>query len=178
MTTIGVIADTHVPQRLAQLPEGIERVFRGVELIVHAGDVNKRYVLVQLNRIAPTLAVAGNADLFGSGLPAKRVVEIAGKRIGLIHGHGSWLRYLVHKVTDLPKYNKRRYCHMAYEAFVDERVDAIVFGHTHRPDRVMHRGVLLFNPGPVAPKYYETAGPQIGLMHIDSNEIHTEIVKL
>jgi putative phosphoesterase len=178
MTTIGIIADTHVPQRLPQLPGGIERVFRGVELILHAGDVNKRYVLDQLNGIAPTLAVAGNADLFRSGLPARRVIEIAGRRIGLIHGHGSWLHYLLHKLTDLPKYNKRRYRHMAYDAFMDNRVDVIVFGHTHRPDITTHRGVLLFNPGSVAPEYYETAGPQIGLLHIASNGIRAELVKL
>jgi len=178
MTTLGIIADTHVPQRMPQLPEGIARAFRSVELILHAGDVNKNYVLEQLNRIAPTLAVAGNADLFRSGLPAKRVIEIAGKRIGLVHGHGSWWLYLLHKITDLPTYNKSRYRYMAYAAFVDDHVDAIVFGHTHRPDVKTHRGVLLFNPGSVAPKYYETTGPQIGLLHIDADQIRTEIIKL
>lgn len=178
MTTIGVIADTHVPQRLPHLPHELESAFRGVEVILHAGDVNKAYVLEQLNHIAPTLAVAGNADLFRSGLPSKRVITIAGKRIGLTHGHGSWLRYLLFKFVDIPKYDKHRYARVAYEAFAHTPLDVIVFGHTHRPHVTSIDGVLMFNPGPIAPDYYETQGPQVGLLQIKRGRIDVRIIKL
>ena len=35
---VGVIADTHVPEFLPALPEGIAGLFQGVDLILHAGD--------------------------------------------------------------------------------------------------------------------------------------------
>ena len=101
MATIGVIADTHVPQRLRRLPDGIPAAFRGVDLILHAGDLNSVRVMAELEEIAPVQAVVGNADLFRSGLPLTRVLEIEGRRIGLTHGHGGWARYLVGKGRDL-----------------------------------------------------------------------------
>ena len=57
-------------------------------------------------------------------------------------------------------------------------VDAIVFGHTHRPHCEVRSGVLLFNPGPIAPTYYTTPGPQIGLLHVSAQGMTTEIIRL
>ncbi|HEY4688291.1 MAG TPA: YfcE family phosphodiesterase [Anaerolineae bacterium] len=180
MPTIGIITDTHIPQRLPRLPDGIGVAFRGVELILHAGDVNKRCVLDDLNRIAPTLAVAGNADLFGSGLPARRIVQVGGRRIGLTHGHGSWPRYLWRKIVDAlaREYDTDFYARAALAEFQGDRVDAVVFGHTHRPCQIRLNGVLMFNPGPVAPAYYTTRGPQVGLLHIDARGVRAEVIEL
>jgi putative phosphoesterase len=178
MPRVGVIADTHVPQRLARLPDGIADAFRGVDLILHAGDLNKRRVLDDLNRIALTLAVAGNADLFGTGLPARRVIEIGGKRIGLTHGHGNWPRYLWRKMIDLLGYNNEFYARAARAEFERDRVDAVIFGHTHRPYLSTLGGVLVFNPGPVAPDYYTTRGPQVGLLRIEPDRLGAEVIEL
>jgi predicted phosphodiesterase len=52
----------------------------------------------------------------------------------------------------------------------------IVFGHTHRFYRAERSGILLFNPGPVAPDFYNTTGPQVGLLHVTSQTIISEIV--
>jgi putative phosphoesterase len=176
MATIGIIADTHVPQRLPRLPAGIASAFRGVDLIMHAGDINARQVLNELEAIAPVIAVAGNADLFRHGLPLTRVFESEGKRIGLVHGHGGWSRYLVSKVRDQLGYSEEYYLNIVQRSFGP--VDAIVFGHTHRVYRAVRSGVLLFNPGPVAPTYYHTTGPQVGLLHVSSQSIDTEVVRL
>jgi len=54
---VGVISDTHGLLR----PEA-ERALRGVDLIVHAGDVGHPKVLTKLRRIAPVFAVRGNVD--------------------------------------------------------------------------------------------------------------------
>ena len=178
MPTVGIIADTHIPQRLKSLPDGIGRVFRGVDLILHAGDLNQTRVLEELECIAPTLAVVGNADLFGAGLPARRVVEIAGMRIGLTHGHGNWPRYLWRKLVDAFGYDGDFYTRAARAEFERERVDAIVFGHTHRPCHTLIDGVLMFNPGPVAPRYYVTRGPQVGLLHVGANGLRAEVIEL
>ncbi len=176
MATIGVIADTHIPQRLPRLPNSVASVFRGVDLIMHAGDISSRRVLDDLEAIAPVMAVAGNADLFWHGLPLTHVAEMEGKRIGLVHGHGGWPRYLLGKVRNRIGYNEEHYLKIVEESF--GQVDAIVFGHTHRVYRAVRSGVLLFNPGPVAPTYYHTAGPQVGLLHVTANSIETEIVCL
>lgn len=180
MATIGVVADTHVPQRLARLPDRVADALRGVDLILHAGDITSRRVLIELAAIAPVQAVAGNADLFGHGLPLTRVIEIEGRRIGLVHSHGGWAKYLTGKVRNRLGYCEEYHLKIVAQSFGRApsfgRVDAIVFGHTHHAFTEVRAGVLLFNPGPVAPDYYNTLGPQIGLLHISARAIEPEII--
>jgi len=174
MATFGVITDTHIPQRIKLLPPRVGEVFRGVDRILHAGDINSRRVLDQLAEIAPVEAVAGNADLFKHGLPLTRVIEVEGKRLGLVHGHGGWSRYLRSKVRDRFGYDEELYLKIVYGSF--EPVDAIVFGHTHRFYHAERSGILMFNPGPIAPDFYNTSGPQVGLLHVTAQAIQVEIV--
>src|SRR3954454_1748995 len=54
---VGLISDTH-----GQFRPEIPRVFAGVDLIVHAGDVGGSGVLAALAAIAPVEAVSGNVD--------------------------------------------------------------------------------------------------------------------
>jgi hypothetical protein len=117
MTTLGIVADTHVPQRLAQLPDRLADALRGVDLILHAGDITSRQVLIDLEKIAPVQAVAGNADLVGHGLPLTRVIDIAGRRIGLVHGHGGWAKYLAGKVRDRLGYREEYYLKIVAASF-------------------------------------------------------------
>jgi uncharacterized protein len=173
MTTLGIITDTHVPQRIAALPPRVFDVFRGVDRILHAGDINARRVLDQLAEIAPVDAVAGNADLVGHGLPLTRVIEVEGKRIGLVHGHGGWSRYLVSKVRNQFGYDEERYLNLVQRSFGP--VEAIVFGHTHRFYQARRAGILLFNPGPIAPDFYNTPGPQVGLLHVSASTLVFEV---
>ena len=175
-TLVGVIADTHVPQRLKCLPPDIARVFDGVALILHAGDINSQRVLDELKRIAPVVAVAGNADLW-LDLPRSRIVQIEGCRIGLTHGHGGWRRYFLGKLRDkLGPYDLARYQRYASEAFRD--VDVVISGHTHRPHLTYVGKVFLFNPGAVAPDYYTTTGPTVGLLRIKDGVARAELVRL
>ena len=59
---IGLISDTHIPDRLSLLPENVIKAFEGVDLILHAGDVTDYEVIEKLEKIAPVLAVEGNMD--------------------------------------------------------------------------------------------------------------------
>jgi len=174
MSTLGIITDTHIPQRIKALPPRVFEVFRGVDRILHAGDINSRQVLDQLTEIAPVEAVAGNADLVGHGLPLTRVIEVEGKRIGLVHGHGGWSRYLRSKVRDQFGYDEEHYLKIVQRSF--EPVEAIVFGHTHRYYHAVRSGIWLFNPGPIAPDFYNTLGPQVGLLHVSAHTLQFEIV--
>src|SRR5512139_3900016 len=173
MPILGVITDTHIPQRIEALPPRVFEVFRGADRILHAGDINSRRVLDQLAEIAPVDAVAGNADLFKHGLPLTCLIEGEGRRIGLVHGHGGWSRYLRSKVRDRFGYNEEHYLRIVHGSFGP--VDAIVFGHTHRFYQAERAGILLFNPGPVAPDFYNTPGPQVGLLHVTPHALQFEI---
>lgn len=176
-TLVGVIADTHIPQRLKRLPPGIAHAFDGVKLILHCGDINGTRVLDELGQIAPVLAVSGNADPPWLGLPSSRLIHVDGCRIGLVHGHGGWRRYLADKVRDrIGGWSRVRYLGYASEAFQD--VDVIVTGHTHRPHLVYMGHILLFNPGSVAPDYYITAGPTVGILRIERGIARAELVPL
>ena len=64
---IGVISDTHGLLR----PEAV-KALKGVELIIHAGDIGDPKILRALERIAPVHAVRGNTDRarLGRGPPS------------------------------------------------------------------------------------------------------------
>src|SRR5438270_12851219 len=86
---LGVISDTHMPQRCAELPAALKDVFCDVNLILHAGDVGELWVLDQLGDIAPVIAVHGNDETPDAQreLPYQQVVMIGGQRIVLCHSH-------------------------------------------------------------------------------------------
>ena len=94
MTTItaGLIADTHIPYRVKQLPEAVFEAFAGVDVILHAGDVDVPTALEPLRSMAPVHAVRGNFHILdlsdgGAALPAAIELELAGRRVVLTHGH-------------------------------------------------------------------------------------------
>ncbi|MCA9945325.1 MAG: metallophosphoesterase family protein, partial [Anaerolineales bacterium] len=59
IATIGLMSDTHMPQRWAALPPVLGHIFANVEMIFHAGDVGELWVLDELSQIAPVIAVHG-----------------------------------------------------------------------------------------------------------------------
>ena len=130
---IGIISDTHIPSRSRELPGFVSKAFSGVDLILHAGDINDYSVLRALNSIAPTEAVAGNTDSPGVAetLGFELLLELAGFRVGLTHGH-------LGRGKSTPE--------RAYNTF-SGKADVIVFGHSHQPLRREKNGVLLLNPG-------------------------------
>jgi predicted phosphodiesterase len=67
-------------------PEALDAL-RGVELILHAGDVGGSEVLETLKAIAPVVAVRGNNDKgdWVEELPHSHVVEIAAAHIYLLY---------------------------------------------------------------------------------------------
>src|SRR5437762_12375969 len=86
---IGVVADTHCPEFTDRLPDRVFEVLAGVDLILHAGDVNGQTTLEELARIAPVEAVQGDHDGGMATLPPHREVVVEGRRIVLVHGNRS-----------------------------------------------------------------------------------------
>ena len=162
---------------MRQLPGGLSAALVGVDAILHAGDITTRGVLEQLGRIAPVQAVGGNRDFF-LRLPLDRVLVYGGVRIGLTHGHGGLASYVREKLLYVTVgYYMPRYLRQVQARFAGSGVQAIVFGHSHRVVNTVVDGVLLFNPGGIAPDYHGPFyGPTAGLLTIEGGQVRGEVV--
>ena len=127
-TEIGIISDTH-----NQLPKEIHKLFDGVDIIFHAGDIGESPILQQLHTIAPTQAIYGNMDLYtlSSVLPAQVSMEIEEFQILMQHNIGNLFNF----------YWKLR------NKNSDPFPDIVIFGHTHRPVYEKIKDTLFINPG-------------------------------
>lgn len=147
---VGVVADTHCPEFTDQLPARLLEVLQGVDLIIHAGDINGKDTLDDLRRIAHVEAVRGDHDS-AVDLPMWREVEVEDKRIVIVHGNRSrWLEEPNTLLWTLSLGYYRPHVRLARvlrRRFPD--ANAIVFGHTHRAHAETIDGVLVFNPGGV-----------------------------
>ena len=125
----GVISDTHGLLR----PEAVDAL-RGVEVILHAGDIGKPEVLERLSEIAPVIAIRGNNDRdeWARELPDQEVIEIGGVSI-----------YMLHDVKEL-KLDPKAASH-----------DVVIAGHSHNPVNEKRDGVLYLNPGGAGPKRFK-----------------------
>lgn len=150
-TLVGVVADTHCPEFLDRLPDRLFEVLNGVQLILHAGDINEASTLDALAHIAPVHAVRGDHDHKLDSLPLTREITVEGQRIVLVHGHRSrWIEEPQTFLWTLTLGFFRPHGGLARSLrrrFPD--ADVIVFGHTHRPHTRRIDGALLFNPGGV-----------------------------
>jgi putative phosphoesterase len=145
---VGLISDTHMPERCAVFPASTFEVLQGVDLILHAGDVGELWVLDHLSAIAPVVAVHGNDDTWAAQreLPYQQLVSIAGQRALLWHSHYS----------DPAEDKARRGA--SWHAILSRRAErgraagakVVVFGHAHVPMVYRTDDVLLVNPGALA----------------------------
>jgi putative phosphoesterase len=148
-TRIGLISDTHMPERCAALPPALFEALAGVDLLLHAGDVGELWVLDRLSAIAPVVAVHGNDESAAAQreLPYQQVIAVAGRRILLTHGHDPDREQEMASRRDDAWEPK-----LARRAALGHRAGAeiVVFGHTHIPMACRRDGVLLVNPGAIA----------------------------
>lgn len=132
---IGVVSDTHMPRMSASLPLALRRglVENSVGLILHLGDFTRPAVADQFEDLARFDAVAGNNDgeeivrRFGR----RKILDVEGLRIGMTHGDGR-------SKTTLQR---------ALDCFRGERLDVLLFGHSHVPYCARHADMWLVNPG-------------------------------
>jgi len=149
---IGVISDTHGLLR----PE-VAPALKGVERILHLGDVGRPSVLHGLEQIAPVTAIRGNVDREGpcSELPETEVVLIADRYV-----------YMLHDLKTL---------HLDPAA---GKFAAVLFGHTHVPNFYRRNGVLYFNPGSCGPRRFELP-VTVGLLTVsEDGEFKAQIIPL
>ena len=158
---IGLISDTHIPDRAKEIPENVYSAFKNVDLILHAGDLTSLKVIEELENIAPVIAIQGNMDRAnGINLHTAKVLEAEGLRIGIVHGEV------------YPRADTQQLLYLAREL----NVDILVSGHSHQPKIEQTEGILLLNPGsPVVPRL---ADRTVILLEINNKEVDVEIVKI
>jgi hypothetical protein len=144
---LGIISDTHGLLR----PE-VAPALKGVDRILHLGDVGKASILTELAKIAPVTAIRGNVDIDGpcARLPETDVVLIENPP------HAGLYLYMLHDLKTL---------HLDPAA---AKFTAVLHGHTHVPNFVTKKGVLYFNPGSCGPRRFELP-VTIGLLTIESD---------
>ncbi|MDY6930590.1 MAG: metallophosphoesterase family protein [Halobacteriota archaeon] len=157
---IGVVSDTHIPVRAKKLPDELTSGLKDVDLILHAGDFEESSALKALRDICDVKAVHGNMDSLAlkEQLPEKLVLEVEGYKIGLTHGFGS--------PTGLEERLRERF----------DKIDVLVYGHTHRPMNEFVDGTLFFNPGSPTDMIFAPF-KSFGILEIGS-EIRAEIIKI
>jgi uncharacterized protein len=149
MTRIGIISDTHNLVR----PEALDAL-RGVEHIIHAGDICKHDVLDALKPLAPLTVVRGNNDVGDDvmHLPEHVRIELGGATI-----------HVVHDIADVPKQL--------------DGVDIVITGHSHKPVIERRNGVLFINPGSAGPRRFKLP-ISLAILEVDQGTAEARIVQL
>jgi len=149
-TVVGVISDTHGLLR----PE-LPLVFKGVSLILHAGDIGSPDVLESLKTLAPVIAVRGNND---TGDWARQIPEVQMVRAGAVS------IYMLHDVKEM-------------KLKPSSDIQVVISGHSHRPSVERREGVLFLNPGSAGPRRFKLPISAARLI-IQGSALSTEFVEL
>ena len=158
MTRIIALSDTHLQGE--ELPPSVVRLVKGADLILHAGDFVSGETYRALADLGRLEAVRGNSDFpeLKELLPQRKVVDVDGIRIGLVHmaSHGQDL--------------------LGAEMMAREMdVQVLVFGHIHRP--LVEKGDrLLICPG--SPTEPRLSAPSAAELEIVDGNIRGSIVPL
>jgi uncharacterized protein len=135
---IAVISDTHLRKHTEKMSGLISKHFADVDMVIHAGDFTNARVISLIKANKKLIGVWGNNDgeEIRSILKEKEIVVLNGYRIGIYHGHGE------EKTTQ----------DRAIDLFKSDRVDIIIFGHSHKPLIMTKKDVLIINPGSITSK--------------------------
>ena len=160
---IGVISDTHIPDRADQIPQQILEAFKNADMIIHAGDLLDLSVLDQLRTITSNVkAVRGNMDSEEARkkLPEKEIFALGRFKACLMHGYGP----------------PNGLIELLGSIFKEEKPDLIIFGHSHEPFNKTKGGILFFNPGSATDKIFAPYN-SYGIIEIN-DKIEARIIKL
>ncbi|MHC4391569.1 MAG: metallophosphoesterase family protein [Planctomycetota bacterium] len=175
LVRVGLISDTHIPDKASSIPGTVLEAFEGVDVILHGGDLISLSVLKILGRIAPVEAVSGNNDpkQVANKVPTRRLLKIGGAAVGLVHGHRG---------------RGRNTPDRAVKSF-REPLQALVFGHSHlpliipagQPDPYRYREeplpFILINPGSPTDRRHAPR-KSYGMMEIKGSEVTAELIWL
>ncbi len=165
---IALISDTHLPSLMRDLDElgpQLPEFLANIDLILHGGDVVGRPVIDWCEQFAPTLVARGNNDIFEDPRIADvQRLEIEGWRIGMVHE----LR---------PEH--RPMSELIAQGLDGDPVDILIAGDTHQERLEYRDGVVFINSGsPTLPHHKDTRLGTVGLLEVERDRLHAEIVLL
>ncbi len=152
---IAIVSDTHIGQRLGNLPPVFYNLIDKPDVIIHAGDFTNVETLKEIQGLAESFyGVVGNMDnsQIGNMLPKENRFELNGVTFGLIHGWGA-----AGGLQD-----------RVFEHFKDDKPQIIIFGHSHVPLQQKRGNTLLLNPGCVSGNLFSNKGSLV-LMELSEN---------
>ncbi len=160
---VGLVSDTHIAARIAKLPQRVFDIFKEASLIIHAGDLVSLKVIEDLEKIAPVVAVHGNADPreVRIRLPVMNSTAVFNWNIGVVHDAGAlWGKGKMRQIAE------------------ENGFDVLVLGHTHRA--YLETGPVVFiNPGsPTDPFPPYIVKPSVGLLRVAPERVEPSIVEL
>jgi putative phosphoesterase len=158
---IGVISDNH-----GYLDPEILEIFKGVDHIIHAGDVMDPDILTALRRVAPLTAVSGNLDggELAAELPREATGEIGGVRFVVAHKPRRLLKRLSAGKISIGN--------------EDTPPDLVVWGHLHTPTASWVDGALYLNPGTASSPDEEDDGPTVAIVEGKANGLAVQFIPL
>ncbi len=177
---IGLLSDTHIAFRSQACPHQVLEAFKGVDLILHMGDVWVPWVLDELETVAPVLVARGDDDMdedFGddSRMEKRQVLKFEGITL--------WATHIKPRYGLISAYGQANsYAGLFNRGQVDEEPpeypDVVAFGHSHFAEIEDYRGVLLVNPGsPTMPSYLPKLG-SVGLLTVKNGKAEAKLIQL
>jgi len=167
---IGLLSDTHILKDEEKLSPEVMEAFRGVDLILHGGDIYVASVLDDLECIAPVLAAKGDDDylnpLTDERVRNKHILELEGLTLWLVHVKA------YHLIS--PWWQSRAL--MGQDKY--DIPDIVVFGHEHRTFVECLNGILFVSPGSPTFLHYRRGLGTVGILDIDSGEADVHILQL
>jgi len=152
---IAVLSDTHAPRFWKRCPPEVARRLEGADLILHAGDVCRAFVLDELAAFAPVRAVLGNndtADVADWGAPETLRLDLEGLQVGMVHDAGP--------ADGRPRRMRQRF----------PNAGLVVFGHSHIPLDHSDGDLRIFNPGSPTDRRRQPHGT-VGLLRVEAGEL-------
>ena len=148
---IAVISDTH-----GLLRDSVFDVFKGADIILHAGDVCGTSIIDKLLKTAPVIAVRGNMDggKWADQLPETEIIKI-----------GNILIYMLHDFNKLD---------------LDPEIagfNIVISGHTHQPNIEQKNNVLYLNPGSAGPRRFDYP-VSVALLEIQGTSLKPKIIEI
>lgn len=151
---LGLISDTH-----GFLDPRLPKIFKGVDHILHAGDIGPDFIIAQLEAIAPVTAVLGNNDN-SPCFPLTQVVRLGD------------VKFLVHHIV-----TPRALTDELKARIAKEQPDVVMFGHSHQAFDQTLNGVRFINPGYAGkPKF--GAERSVALLECGGKDLDLRFVKL
>lgn len=172
---IGLISDTHIAVPGKTLPPQIKEAFRGVDLILHAGDIWISSALDELEFIAPVIAAWGDDDMEADLGDDKRM--LTGHALHL-DGITLWLSHIKPRYGLISPQDQWYSSWPKNKATEEPLPRVVVYGHTHFATIEDYKGILMVNPGSATLPSYVPKPGTVALLNINSGRAEARILPL